>query len=46
MTIAASVSARIITAVALTIGEIPKRSDEKIRSGSVVVPAPGRRRTT
>ena len=33
-------SARIITAAALMIGETPKRSDEKIRSGSVVEPAP------
>ena len=29
-----------MTAVALMSGEIPKRSDEKIRSGSVGVPAP------
>ena len=29
-----------MVAVALTIGETPNRSDAKIRSGSVVVPAP------
>jgi hypothetical protein len=40
MVVAVSVSASIIVAVALTIGETPKRSDAKIRSGSVVEPAP------
>jgi hypothetical protein len=34
------VSASIIAAVALIAGETPKRSDAKMRSGSVVVPAP------